>query len=388
MMPANSEKTRLEANEKSVSSFVRRQTAVSLTGRVGPLRGLAAVTSVLLLAGCEAKPAPVAKLDRPVQVERVTFTQPEVTHEFSGVVRARYETDLGFRVGGKIASRLVNAGDRVHAGDVIARLDPRDLGLQVESAAAELTAATSNLAQTATDLERYTTLRERGYASVADFDRKKTAKDEAEGRVERAKRALDLARNQLAYSDLKADADGVITATLAEAGQVVTVGEAVARLAQSGEKEAVVALPETALAEARQSQASVRLWADANAKFAARLRELSPQADPATRTYLTRFTILDANDAVAFGMTATVTLLRSAEAPVARLPLSAVLNRGSGPSVFIVDRSGTLELRPVIVAAYSADQALVRAGVENGDQVVTLGVQKLESGSKVRLLNP
>jgi RND family efflux transporter MFP subunit len=276
----------------------------------------------------------------------------------------------------------------VHAGDVIARLDPGDLGLAMESAAAELTAATSNLDQTTADLVRYTTLRSRGFASVADFDRKKTAKDEAEGRVERAKRTLDLARNQLAYTELKANADGVIMATLAAAGQVVAVGEAVVRLAQSREKEAVVALPETALAEARQSQANVRLWADQAAKFAAQLRELAPQADPARRTYLARFTILDANDAVAFGMTATVTLLRSAESPVAPLPLAAILNRGSGPSVFIVDRSGKLELRPVTVVAYSADQAFVRAGVEDGDQVVTLGVQKLESGSKVRLLNP
>ena len=128
-------------------------------------------------------------------------------------------------------------------------------------------AATSNLAQAAADLERYTTLRARGYASIADFDRKKWAKDEAEGRLERAKRALDLARNQLGYADLKADADGVITATLAEPGQVVAVGQPVARLAHRGEKEAVVALPETWLGEARKSKATVRLWSDRERSF-------------------------------------------------------------------------------------------------------------------------
>ena len=144
--------------------------------------------------------------------------------------------------------------------------------------------------------------------SVADFDRKKAANDEAEGRLERAKRALDLARNQLAYAELKADADGVITATLAEPGQVVAIGQAVARLAHRGEKEAVVALPETWLGEARKSKATVRLWSDRDRSFAAQLRELSPQADPATRTYAARFTIADADDTVAFGMTATVTL--------------------------------------------------------------------------------
>src|SRR5215212_10052688 len=170
---------------------------------------------LLVLAGCEANTAPAAKTERPVQVQRVTFENENAAREFVGVVRARYETDLGFRVAGKIVARVVNVGDRVRAGDVVARLDPQDLKLQVQSAEAELSAAESNLAQAAADHERYTALRTRGYASVADFDRKKWAKDEAEGRLERAKRALDLARNQLDYTDLKANADGVITATLA-----------------------------------------------------------------------------------------------------------------------------------------------------------------------------
>jgi RND family efflux transporter MFP subunit len=345
----------------------------------------AVLAAALFVAGCDAKPAPAVKLERPVQVRRVAFEQTGISHEFSGIVRARYETDLGFRVAGKIASRFVSAGDRVHVGDLIARLDPRDLQLQAESAAAELTAATSNLEQAAADLDRYTTLRARGFASVADFDRKKAAKDEASGRVERARRSVELARNQLAYADLKADAVGVITATLAEAGQVVGVGEAVVKLAQIGEKEAVVALPETWLSEAQKSQASVRLWSDEEAKFKAKLRELSPQADPATRTYAARFTIEKATDTVAFGMTATVTLERPAEVAVARLPLSAILNRGFGPSVFVVNRASALELRPVTVASFSADQALVSSGIQDGDEVVTLGVQKLEAGRTVRV---
>src|ERR1043166_2496257 len=167
---------------------------------------LAAGAFLPLLAACQDQAvSATAKPERPVQVQRVVFENKDASRDFVGVVRARYETDLGFRVAGKIVARLVNVGDRVHAGDVVARLDPQDLRLQTESAEAENSAANSNLIQTAADLERYTALRTRGFASVADFDRKKLAKDEAEGRLERAKRALDLARNQLAYGDLKAD---------------------------------------------------------------------------------------------------------------------------------------------------------------------------------------
>jgi RND family efflux transporter MFP subunit len=339
----------------------------------------------VLLAACQAEAtAPTRGGERPVQVQDVTFGDAGSSREFVGVVRARYETDLGFRVGGKIVTRLVNVGDRVHAGDVVARLDPKDLKLQVESAEAELVAATSNLAQAAADYERYSTLKTRGYASVADFDRKKAANDEAQGRLDRARRALDLARNQLGYADLKADADGVITATLAEAGQVVAVGQAIARLAHRGEKEAVVALPESWLAEARNAMATVRLWADRQRSFAAHLRELAPEADSATRTYAARFTIENADDAVAFGMTATVTLAQATSARVARLPLSAILNRGNGPSVYVVDASGTLVLRPVTVASFTEDSALVTSGVGDGEKVVTLGVQKLDAGLRVR----
>jgi RND family efflux transporter MFP subunit len=359
--------------------------------RIARLRAIGAILAVIALApalaACDdAATSAIATPARPVQVQRVVFAPADENREFAGVVRARYETDLGFRVAGKIVARLINVGDRVRAGDVVARLDPRDLQLQVESADAELTAATSNLAQAAADELRYQNLRTRGYAAVADYERKKAAKDEAEGRMERAQRALDLAQNQLAYADLKADADGVITATLAESGQVVALGQAIARLAHRGEMEAVVALPETRLSEARQSAASVRLWSDPNRRFSARLRELSPQADTATRTYAARFTIENPDDTVALGMTATVVLSRPADTMVAKVPLAAILNRGTGPAVYRVDDDGVLERRAVTVSSFNEVAALITSGLQDGDEIVTLGVQMLEAGQKVRAI--
>lgn len=353
-----------------------------------PLRPnpLIAFAMLLVLAGCQASTAPAVKIERPVQVQRVSFANESSSHDFVGVVRARYEIDLGFRVAGKIIQRAVNVGDRVRAGDIVARLDPSDIKLQVESAEAELSAATISLAQAAADLERYTTLRSNGYASIADFDRKKAAKAEAEGRLERAKRTLELARNQLGYTDLKTDADGIVTATLGEAGQVVPIGQPVIRLAQRGEKEAVVALPETWLAEARRSQATVRLWSDRERSFSAVLRELSPQAEAASRTYTSKFSIEDADDTVALGMTATVTLTQRMETPTARVPLSAVLNRGTGPMVYLVDQGGALTQRAVTVASFTEDAALITSGLSAGERIVTLGVQKLEAGLKVRTI--
>jgi RND family efflux transporter MFP subunit len=377
------------SDEICFSSFVtNKEGAAAMPSSISLLRALVVIGFLPLLAACaDHAVSAAAKPERPVQVQRVALENDNATREFVGVVRARYETDLGFRVAGKIVSRVVNVGDRVHVGDVVARLDPQDLKLQVESAEADFAAATSSLHQAASDLERYTTLKTGGWASIADFDRKKAAKDEAEGRLERAKRSLDLAHNQLDYADLKADADGVITATLAEPGQVVAIGQSVVRLAHRGEKEAIVALPETWLAEARNSKASVQLWSEPGRDFTARLRELSPQADAATRTYAARFTIDNPDDSVALGMTATVTLSHPTHVSVAKLPLAAILNLGTGPSVYVVDQSGALELRPVKVAAFTEDTALVTSGISNGDRIVKLGVQKLAAGERVRAID-
>jgi RND family efflux transporter MFP subunit len=226
---------------------------ISRHGKIAFALGVVALFP--LLAACDERAASApAKLERPVEVQRVDFTNENPAREFVGVVRARHETDLGFRVAGKIIARNINVGDVVQAGDVVARLDPQDLNLQVESALAELAAATSNLADAAAEEARYATLKTHATVAAADYDHKKAAKDEAQGRLERAQRALDLAHNQLDYAELKVDVDGVITATVAEPGQVVNIGQAVARLAHHGERDKETVVFEITLPATRPRQ--------------------------------------------------------------------------------------------------------------------------------------
>ncbi|MFG1344204.1 efflux RND transporter periplasmic adaptor subunit [Xanthobacter autotrophicus DSM 431] len=348
------------------------------------------LTLALPLAGCgeetaaQTREAP-ATVARPVQVTSVAYKPREAEKSFVGVVRARREIDLAFRVGGKVVQRKVEVGDLVKAGDVVARMDPEDLRLELESARAELSAATANLAQTAAEDTRYRSLTAKGVASAADLDRKSLAKEEAVGRLERAKRSLELAENRLSYADLVANADGVVVATAVEPGQVVSSGQTIVRVARLDEKEAVVALPETALADARDADAFVTLWAEPGRQIPARLRELSPQAEANSRTYPARFALAGADGAVALGMTATVTLRPRQQQAVARLPLSALIDRGHGPQVFVVEAATrTLAARPVEIAAYTDDSVLLSSGVAEGEEVVTLGVQTLLPGQKVR----
>lgn len=357
---------------------------------LGSLRlaaGMAALIALLFLAGCgESAPAQTeGPRARPVQVVSVALAPREAEKRFVGVVRARREIDLAFRVGGKVTQRLVGIGERVAPGTVVARIDPDDLRLELQSAEAELAAAKANLSQNAAEDERARSLTAKGFASAAELDRKALAKEEAVGRLERARRALDLAQNRLSYADLVSDQAGVVIATAAEPGQVVSSGQTIVRVARLDEKEALIALPEIDLADARTAPATMELWAAPGKAYAVKLRELSPQADATSRTYPARFTILDPDETVALGMTASVTLHPRDQAKVARLPLSAVIDKGHGPLVYVVDPgTSTLAARPVEIAAYTETEAIIASGLKPADQVVTLGVQTLEPGVAVR----
>ncbi len=344
-----------------------------------------------LLAGLQACQDPAARAapkapERPVLVARAAYAAHTPERSFVAAIRPRVESDLGFRVPGKVARRLVQVGDAVRAGQPLAVLDETDLRLQQEQAEAERAAASAALAQVEGDLQRAATLRSQGWTAEAALDRLKAQVEEARGRRARAERAAELAANAVSYAVLAADADGVVTAAPTEPGQVLAAGQPAIRLARLDEREAVVAVPENLVGGLKEAEAHATLWSDPSRRYAARLRELSPSADPSTRTYAARFALPGADDAVRLGMTATLSISRPGAGRVARLPLSALYNAGSGPAVWTVRADGALELKPVTVQGYEAREVLVSGGVDEGDQVVALGVQKLDPGQRVRIV--
>src|ERR1700736_5476342 len=349
------------------------------------LAGAMLAMLAVALAGCNELAAEKVAPSRPVLVATVHYEAEAPERSFVGTIRPRIETDMGFRVPGKVAKRLVEVGQTVDVGQPLATLDEVDLKLQAEQAEAELRAATGVLAQAAAAETRAKELRAKGWATDAQLDQAKAAADEARARLNRAQRSVELTNNSLSYATLLADTRGVVTATLIDAGQVVASGQTAIRVARFAEKEAVVAIPETLVGRAKDGVASVTLWSEPNKKYAAKLREIAPAADPATRTYLATFSLPGAGESVSLGMTATLMLADPLTERVARLPLSALFSEGGDPSFYIVDDKGEVVLKPVAVKSYETNDVVIAGGVDEGSRVVVLGVQKLDPAQKVRV---
>jgi RND family efflux transporter MFP subunit len=341
-----------------------------------------------LLGGCNsaaqeqetARQAP----ERPVLVAPVHYASIGQSRSLAATIRPRIESDLGFRVPGKVARRLVQNGDIVRKGQALLVLDTNDLQLQLEQAQADVRAAATTLAQAEADEKRATTLEHSGWQTPANLDKARAAAAEARGRLTRGQRQVELATNALNYATLEADADGIITATPVEPGQVVLSGQLAVRLAHTGELEALVAVPETFVERARAATGTMTLWSLPDRKYEVKLRELSPAAESATRTYAARYTIADPDDSIRLGMSATLTLSDAENASAARLPLTAVFNHGRGASVWILGHDGRLSMRGVTIARYEGQNVLVTSGVVDGEYVVTLGAEKLDEGLAVR----
>jgi RND family efflux transporter MFP subunit len=333
---------------------------------------LLSVGLAALLAGCSQPVEQQAAL-RSVRVVKADGAAAAGSLSFPGDVRPRYESRLGFRLGGKIVERRVDVGAVVKKGQVLARLDAQDVAMQAAQAEA-------NRALAEAEAKRYRDLRAKNFVSPAVLDAKETA-------LKTAAAQAGVAKNQAAYATLVADRDGVVTAVEAEAGQVVAAGQTVLRVAEGGEKEVVIAVPESDVESVRAAAGfAVSLNSVAGRTWQGRLRELSPGADAATRTFTARISVPDADESMRLGMSASVKIeVKNGNASL-RLPLSAFFTRNDQPNVWIVDpATQTVRLAPVQTDGVAGNDMRVKSGIAPGALVVTAGANLLEPGQKVRL---
>lgn len=352
--------------------------------RAAPL--LIAVSAALVLAGCgngKVQQEPV----RPVLTQTVVPGANATKDVYSGEVRARHETDLAFRVGGKLVARLADAGARVKRGQVLARLDPEDARLAAKAAAAQLASAESDFALAKAELERYSELLAKKFISQSAFDVKQNAFNAARARTEQSRSQAAISANQAGYTTLLADTDGVVVSVSAEPGQVVAAGQPVLKLAHAGEKEVVVNVPESQLGQFKVGQAvAISLWADSQTAFPGRVREIAGGADPVTRTYTVRVNAPAAPATAQLGMTANVIFANATDPNLVVVPMSALARDGNDAAVWVVDRqTSKVKMRPVTVGAFREDGVAITGGLHAGDVVVTAGVHKLRPDQQVRV---
>ena len=324
---------------------------------------------------------------RPVKAVVVALESGEIVRTFSGTVRARIESNLGFRVPGKILERRVNTGDAVAGGQMIARLDDKDLRLSEDSARAAVAAAKTRLAVARDALDRARTLLPKGYTPKAVADQRQLEFDAAGSALEAAEAQARQAANATQYAVLTADKSGIVSAVHAEAGQVVAAGTPVITLAETGETEVALNVPEQDVARlAAGAPVELSLWADGTAKAQGRIREIAGQADPSLRTYAVRVSVSTPPAAMRLGMTATATLHLGTEAPHVSVPLTALTQVEGRDAVFVASRgTSTVAPRFVITGGVTGTAIKVTSGLQAGEIVVTGGVQFLTTGKKVRL---
>jgi len=378
-------------NIAAVAAALPREEITVPFPRIPLPRTAAAVLVLALLSAC-SKDAPPPEDVRPVRALTLAAGGVNASAEFSGDVRPRYESRLGFRVGGKISARKVDIGTSVQRGTVLMQLDPQDLRLGQAQAQANLRAAQTNADLARAELKRYQDLRSQNFVSQAVLDQKAAAARSSQASAEAARAQLREQANQTGYASLVSDTDGVVTGIDAEVGQVVQAGTPVVRVARTDEKEVVIGVPEDQVDEIRQGgQVRVRLWADPNRSIPGTIREVSPVADPATRTYTVKVSI-PASEEVRLGMTAVVELPRQAGGTAAsqlRAPLSSLVQNKGASSVWVIDTvngAQQVRLQPVQVGGVAGNDVLLTGGVKPGQTIVTAGVNLLKNGQKVRIL--
>lgn len=350
-------------------------------------KGLLVAASLTALSACsEEKKAEAPEVVRPVKVAEIGPPDEGRKLIYSGSVKARTEMNLGFRVSGKITERLVDVGDRVTAGEVLAKLDPVDYQLGVTRAEADLASAQKQAEITEIALKRAKTLHDKNVSSQADLDQATLARDQAVSSQKSAQSALEQAQNQVAYSDLKTDRPGIVTAVSADVGQVVASGSAVLTVAVDGSKEALIAVPEIDVAQFKPGKAvTASFWSSDNIVLEGKVREVAGSADQQSRTFAVRVSLPD-DERVLLGMTATITASLDNSVPAYSVPLAALAKKGDQPIVWVVDRDKrTVSARPVTVAEFSDNGVRISKGIATGDLVVSAGTQFMKDDMKVKV---
>ncbi|UEM24641.1 efflux RND transporter periplasmic adaptor subunit (plasmid) [Skermanella mucosa] len=346
-----------------------------------------ALVSLTLLAACGGEEESVAEPIRPVRVVTVEKREAGETVTLTGQVQAQEEVSLSFRVGGRMIERPVNVGDRVEAGQVIARLDPEPARNALQTARANLTAAMGQLTRVRNDYDRQETLLGQGWTTRARYDQALEARKSAEAQLDAAQAQLNIAEDHLGYTELVADSAGSVTARGAEPGEVVAAGRMIVHLARQGGRDAVFDVPARVIQNAPADPfITVALTSDPTVSTTGRVREVAPQADPVTRTFQIRIGLHDPPEAMRLGSTV-VGSMQLGGAGAIEIPASALTQANRQPAVWIVDpASGTVALRNIDVDRFDLARVVVAQGLEPYDVVVTAGVQALRPGQQVRIL--
>ncbi|AZD14099.1 efflux RND transporter periplasmic adaptor subunit [Pseudomonas chlororaphis] len=321
-------------------------------------------------------------------VRPAMVVQPEPAAQamdsYPGEVRARYEPDLAFRIGGKVSRRLVDEGQRVKADQPLAELDPQDVRLQLEATRAQVAAAEANLNLVRSERDRYKTLMDRQLVSRSQYDNAENLYRSGLARLKQIKAEFDVASNQAGYAVLRAPQDGVVARRTVEVGQVVAAGQTVFTLATDGEREVLISLPEQGFGRFRIGQpVSVELWSQPDQRFAGQIRELSPAADPRSRTFAARIAFTAGKVPAELGQSARVFIQAAASVPLS-VPLSAVTAENGAAYVWRVDANNTLKKTPVRLGAFGEKSVPVLEGLGVSDWVVAAGVHVLHEGQQVR----
>ena len=341
----------------------------------------------LALAACGGKAPADPRTEAPLVRAAIVQGAIPATRSFTGVVAARVQSDLGFRVSGKVLQRLVDAGQTVKRGQPLMRIDPVDLKLAAQARQEAVAAARARADQTTADEARYRDLRGTGAISASTYDQVKAAADAARAQLTAAEADADVASNATGYAELLADSDGVVMETLAEPGQVVSAGQIVVRLAHAGPREAVVQLPET-LRPAIGSAAQAALFGKEGVNVTATLRQLSDTADPLTRTFEARYVLEGELTNAPLGATVTIRVPthNATMQDALQVPMGSLFDAGKGPGVWVINgEPAKVSWRPVVVQHLDDDSARIAGQLKQGDRVVALGAHLLREGEQVRV---